>query len=504
MLIFLISNDLDYNQIIAKWIISHKVICNIQDCPICTNIVETFGKIIPSKVNIQKFFTFVVDVIDKEIAKGNLKLTPEEKIYLDIIRLYNMQFRNETQRLKYYLASYQAILKYRASNTTIYYNILVMFERNMEDNEEFNKIYDGFKVSEDAFVLYNKFFDDIDNFMRYQNKNPGNIIKISDKLYQFAKNKLILNLIKNSSTMTYENLILRYVFENVAAKSLKGNYEFLDLTNYDDYLDYHFKNDNFLLIHYGLVAKDCTIIKSSSDFRRYLNFCLDSLFPKALRQFGKERFITSINTNDFRDDLNIFEYVVTNLKNMGTGYIESFFMKYVMFPSIDSGEVLINGHFLLGSKEAIIFKKIEGKKEILVSFSENFGKVIKIDPEIVANLSAAQKFFTYDGLFNKISTESKKISNQGNVNRQNSKKTIKTLESMDEDDYNALSLDQQLKRDRLIAAEKQKKMERESEMTATLHYKHYLTTLQDYFVDNNDIKNKDKIIEELKTNKQQK
>jgi hypothetical protein len=315
-----------------------------------------------------------------------------------------MQFRNETQRLKYYLASYQAILKYRASNTTIYYNILVMFERNMEDNEEFNKIYDGFKVSEDAFILYNKFFDDIDNFMRYQNKNPGNIIKISDKLYQFAKNKLILNLIKNSSSMTYENLILRYVFENVAAKSLKGNYEFLDLTNYDDYLDYHFKNDNFLLIHYGLVAKDCTIIKSSSDFRRYLNFCLDSLFPKALRQFGKERFITSINTNDFRDDLNIFEYVVTNLKNMGTGYIESFFMKYVMFPSIDSGEVLINGHFLLGSKEAIIFKKIEGKKEILVSFSENFGKVIKIDPEIVANLSAAQKFFTYDGLFNKISS----------------------------------------------------------------------------------------------------
>ena len=73
---------------------------------------------------------------------------------------------------------------------------------------------------------------------------------------------------------------------------------------------------------------------------------------------------------------------------------------------------------------------------------------------------------------------------------------------MNEDDYNALSLDEQLKRDRLIAAEKQKKMERESEITANLHYKHYLKTLQEYFVDNNDIKNKDKIIEELKTNKQ--
>ena len=73
---------------------------------------------------------------------------------------------------------------------------------------------------------------------------------------------------------------------------------------------------------------------------------------------------------------------------------------------------------------------------------------------------------------------------------------------MNEDDYNALSLDEQLKRDRLIAAEKQKKMERESEITANLHYKHYLKTLQDYFVDNNDIKNKDRIIEDLKNSKQ--
>ena len=87
-----------------------------------------------------------------------------------------MQFKNETQRLKYYLSSYQYLIKYKGTNTTIYHNILVMFEKKMEENIDFNKTYSQFKDSEDVFVLYNAFFNDIDNFMRYQNKNPKNLI----------------------------------------------------------------------------------------------------------------------------------------------------------------------------------------------------------------------------------------------------------------------------------------------------------------------------------------
>ena len=283
------------------------------------------------------------------------------------------------------------------TNTTIYYNIFVMFEKKMEENIDFNKTYSQFKDSEDVFVLYNAFFNDIDNFMRYQNKNPKNIIKISDKLYNFAKHPKILSLIKNSSSYSYEILLLRYIFEIIAVKSLNSNYEFLELSNFDEYLEFHFSNDNFLLIHYGLVAKDCTIVKSSYDFRKYLNYCLDNLFPSTLRQFGKEKFIISINTNDFKDDLNIFEYVVINFKSsklIESGYIESFYMKYVSFPSIDSGEVLVSGHYLLGSKDVLIYKK-DDEREILVSFSEKMGQLLKVSPEIVANLIVGQKFFTF-------------------------------------------------------------------------------------------------------------
>ena len=159
----------------------------------------------------------------------------------------------------------------------------------------------------------------------------------------------------------------------------------------------------FLLIHYGLVAKDCTIVKSSYDFRKYLNYCLDNLFPSNLRQFGKEKFIISINTNDFKDDLNIFEYVVINFKSsklMQEGFLESFYMKYVSFPSIDSGEVLVSGHYLLGNKDVLIYKQENGK-EYLVSFSEKMGSLLKVSPEIVANLIVGQKFFTFGKMFNK-------------------------------------------------------------------------------------------------------
>ena len=46
----------------------------------------------------------------------------------------------------------------------------------MEENVDFNKTYAQFKDSEDVFVLYNEFFNDIDKLMRYQNKNPKNLI----------------------------------------------------------------------------------------------------------------------------------------------------------------------------------------------------------------------------------------------------------------------------------------------------------------------------------------
>ncbi len=498
MLIFLISNDLDYNQIIAKWIINHKVTCQVENCAICPNIVKTFGDITPNQITIQEFFSFTVKVIEEELKKGNLRPTPEELIYLDIIKLYDMQFKNETQRLKYYLSSYQYLIKYKGTNTTIYHNILVMFEKKMEENVDFNKTYAAFRDSEEVFVLYNEFFNDIDNFMKYQNKNPDNIIGISDKLFHFAKHPKILSLIKNSSSYSYEILLLRYIFEVVAVRSLNENYEFLEMNNFDDYLEYHFAHDNFLLIHYGLVAKDCTIIKSSYDFRKYLNYSLDNLFPSDLRQFGKEKFIISINTNDFKDDLNIFEYIVINFKStklMQEGFLESFYMKYVSFPSIDSGEVLVSGHYLLGNKDVLIFKQELGK-EYLVTFSEKMGEILKINPEIVANLAISQKYFTFAKMFKKVilneETEAHEKKNLRNkvLNMENEIKNSKekNLEKIKENE-------RELRR--LISREKEK----EEEIVVQLNFDRYLKTLSDHLSENTDIKNPEKLIEEFKESK---
>ena len=481
MLIFLISNDLDYNQIIAKWIINHKVTCKVENCSICPYIVKTFGETIPNEITIEEFFSFVVNVIGKELENGNLVPNPEELIYLDLIKLYDMQFKNETQRLKYYLASYQYLIKYKGTNTTIYHNILVMFEKKMEENVDFNKTYAAFRHSEEVFVLYNEFFNEIDHFMRYQNKNPDNIISISDKLFYFAKHPKILSLIKNSSSYSYEILLLRYIFEVVAVRSLNENYEFLEMNNFDEYLEYHFSHDNFLLIHYGLVAKDCTIIKSSYDFRKYLNYCLDNLFPSDLRQFGKEKFIISINTNNFKDDLNIFEYIVINFKSsklMADGFLESFYMKYVSFPSIDSGEVLVSGHYLLGNKDVLIYKQ-EAGKEYLVSFSENMGNILKISPEIVANLAISQKFFTFSKMFKKIIvSEEEKAHDKKNFRKK------------------VLNMENEIKNGKEKDLEKIKENERElkrlltkeKEIVVQLDYERYLNTLTNNLSDNGENK----------------
>ena len=498
MLIFLISNDLDYNQIIAKWIINHKVTCKVENCSICPFIVKTFGETIPNEITIEEFFSFVVTVIGKELENGNLVPTPEELVYLDLIKLYDMQFKNETQRLKYYLASYQYLIKYRGTNTTIYYNILVMFEKKMEENVDFNKSYAAFRHSEEVFVLYNEFFNEIDNFMRYKNKNPDNIISISDKLFNFAKHPKILSLIKNSSSYSYEILLLRYIFEVVAVKSLNENYEFLEMNNFDEYLEFHFAHDNFLLIHYGLVAKDCTIIKSSYDFRKYLNYSLDNLFPSDLRQFGKEKFIISINTNDFKDDLNIFEYIVINFKSqklMTQGFLESFYMKYVSFPSIDSGEVLVSGHYLLGNKDVLIFKQ-EAGKEYLVSFSEKMGGILKINPEIVANLAVSQKYFTFHKMFKKvILNEDEQAHDKRNLRKKvlNMENEIKNTK---ETNFEKIKENERELR-YLLAKEKEK----EEEIVVQINFERYLKTLSEHLIENTELKNPEERINEFKESK---
>ena len=77
------------------------------------------------------------------------------------------------------------------------------------------------------------------------------------------------------------------IYQIIKIKHLIQYKEFLEKNNFDEYLEYYFSHDNFLLIHYGLVTKDCTIIKSSNDFRKYLYYCLENSIHD-LRQFGKE------------------------------------------------------------------------------------------------------------------------------------------------------------------------------------------------------------------------
>ena len=140
-------------------------------------------------------------------------------------------------------------------------------------------------------------------------------------------------------------------------------------------------------------------------------------------------------------------------------------MKYVSFPSIDSGEVLISGHYLLGNKDVLIFKK-DYDKEILISFSEKMGNILKISPELVQNLIVAQKYFYFGKMFVKIKIE--KTDKKTNLQKQ--------VEEMEKDIENSKEKDKEkIKANkRELQKLKDKEKEKEEEILVNLNYNKYL------------------------------
>ena len=401
ILFFLINNDVNHTQCITNWIMNHKIKCRKKICFICENINTKFANTSIDNISLKNFFHFIYECTLNEINKLKTKIDKETEINLDIIELMDLLLTNNNQRIKFYVIFYKKLLKYKKSNKSVLFNLYIMFQKVNELNADFIKSYESFIESESILKIFNKFFDDFENFMRFEIKNPMNIIKLSNKLYVFTKNQQVIKFLsQNVSNYSYEFLLLRYIFEAITHKPLLNNYEFFDISQFTDFLNYHWENDHFLLINYGLLAQNCVIVKSSCDIRKYINLPFESLFPRYIKSYGKNVFVKELNSNNFKDENNIFEYVVNNLNNIDYGYVESFKMKFVMYPSIDTGEMLITGDFTYKDSCIVIFD-IVNEKELLVSYSEKLKDFFVLSPVMIEDLSINQKNFEFCQIFKK-------------------------------------------------------------------------------------------------------
>ena len=456
ILIFLISNNVDNNLEINYWIIYHVINCKDIDCLICQNKLKIFDieliKNTPFSINksetfisnshkieksnnkfknldiLPNFFVLMYDILLIQIKKGIVIPNEKEKIFLDIIELYYHEYKGESQKMIFYLSLYNIIEKYKHLNKNVYYNILIMYDKIIDDSKEFYKIFNEFNSNEKVTNIFIDFFKEINTFMRYKNKNPENIISMSYKFYKFAHDNDIWDLIKkNKNSFNYESLHLRYIFENIVGRGIKkDNYEYLDLTIYEDYINFHFEKDSFLLLKYGLISREFIIVRTSFDFKNFKNKNLTDLFPKKLRECGRNIFREMVRENNFQDENNKFNFVINDL-NSNEGLIKNFQMKFIILPNIIQSEILIDGTYEIIKKEVLVFKNTKNsqndfnnindneyiKKKItfgkdtnfnnniseLCFFSSKFRDIITFTPKQILKLKLSEKIFNYNNMF---------------------------------------------------------------------------------------------------------
>ena len=418
---FLICSDSDKEIFMIKWLSNHKINCRkIKNCSICNtinkNILDEY------KLTFENFFKLFLNCKIKNVKKNKENLISYEIIYLDILSLYSMNFNNDFQKFKFYLKFYQISSKYEKENLNVYYNLMTIFNQFKIKNKEFYNIYEGYKQINNNEILFKDFFNDIENFILYETKSPKNLINLSNKIYDFSKNPLIIKLLNNSpSNYTYDVVIMRYLFE-IITKNPFNNSDFFEINNYEDFLNNHFYFDNFIVIHYNIFSESFIIIHSSSKLRKFIGKNFEKIFPKYLKKIAKEKILFFLKENNFKDNDNDFNFIINdNINN--EGFVENFNLKFVMYPSEKFGEMLIYGNFKCNNNLILIlFEKINNKgknKEILVTFSFNFKKFLGLNPEIIKIFSNFNHFFKFSIIFKKINQTLLHSYNMNNYNTNN-------------------------------------------------------------------------------------
>ena len=167
-------------------------------------------------------------------------------------------------------------------------------------------------------------------------------------------------------------------------------------------------------------------MRTSFDFKNFKNKNLTELFPKKLRECGRNIFREMVRDNNFQDENNKFNFVINDLSSE-EGLIKNFQMKFIILPNIIQSEILIDGTYEIIKKEVLVFKNIKNshndfnniddneyiKKKItfgkdtnfnnniseLCFFSSKFKDIITFTPKQILKLKLSEKIFNYNNMF---------------------------------------------------------------------------------------------------------
>ena len=451
---FIQANKIDIQQFITEWIANHKTVCYDTNCEICEELIkghialdETISS--DSKSDNDKEFAnnnasnnahnkgnkgnskkddMNVNLIMKIYPpyQFNLKLInlsmkikksfgADDLIRLDFLYLTVLFLSNRNVEYRLFSKICNLIIQYY-SNINVSVTLLLIFEIIRKSNLDLIKGYDLIKKNEDLRNSLKEYITEYENFIHFGAKSPENYLFISGKFREFKQlTKSIHTLFRKNIECNYQLLIMRYAYETLLHIKFKNMTPF-DLGFFTDFLDYHYSKDKLFLVKYIIDRDTFTIIKGSKEVLKYQDNSFESIFPDYLKETGLELFKNQLENVEKNDQKPLFSFVIKDLYHSETfGFVESFKMKYFVYPTNMINELLMQGNFINNFTNIMIFEELEGE-QILFAFSAQLYKYFGITPAMIYILKKAGMSITFETLFPKKKVRRSKKEKKNNDN----------------------------------------------------------------------------------------
>ena len=451
---FIQANKIDIKQFITEWIANHKTVCFDKDCEICDELIKGHISISTTEANeeVEKlnnnnnkeeenaniynltkqdntekdsmnlnligkiytpyFFTLKLINLSFKIKKS---FGQDDLIRLDFLYLTVLFLSNQNVEYRLFSKICKLIIQY-SENINVSVSLMLLFEIIRKSNLDLIKGYDLIKKNEDLRNSLKEYITEYENFIHFGAKSPDNYLYISKKFREFKLlTRSIHTLFKKNLECNYQLIIMRYSYETLLHIKFK-NMTVFDLGFFSDFLEYHFNTDRLFLIKYIIDRDTFTIIKGSKEVLKYQDNSLDSIFPDYLKETGLNLFKSQLENIEQTAQKPIFTFVVKDLAHQEAyGFVDSFKMKYFVYPTNMINELLLQANYTNGFTNIMIFEELEGE-QILFAFSAQLYKYFGITPNMIYVLKKSGINVDFDLLFPSKKKEEKKRKKKKNNN----------------------------------------------------------------------------------------
>ena len=447
---FIQANKIDIQQFITEWIANHKTVCFDKDCEICEELIKghieldetididskadneneslknnnhnnnnknnnNFNKNVNNKgesgnskkdemnvnliMKIYPPYQFNLKLINLSM-KIKRNFGQDDLIRLDFLYLTVLFLSNRNVEYRLFSKICNLIIQYY-QNINVSVTLLLIFEIIRKSNLDLIKGYDLIKKNEDLRNSLKEYITEYENFIHFGAKSPENYLFISGKFREFKQlTKSIHTLFKKNIECNYQLLIMRYAYETLLHIKFKNMNPF-DLGFFTDFLEYHYSKDKLFLVKYIIDRDTFTIIKGSKEVLKYQDNSLETIFPDYLKETGLELFKNQLENVEKNDQKPLFTFVIKDLyHNESFGFVDSFKMKYFVYPTNMINELLLQANFINNFTNIMIFEELEGEK-ILFSFSSQLYKYFGLTPNMIYILKKSGVNLSFDILFPK-------------------------------------------------------------------------------------------------------